>query len=397
MSNAKTYPVGNDKMSRKRKTGETVPTVSRICRSDEKIKGCTGDSKRQKKVSANSHVANGFLRTTFLPKLMENDMPQASDQSAKLERDFFESLSRLAEHYSIEPFCVDKFEFPYNISLALSDIKRKLKQKVPNWNSVSIIKEDDKFYLASEECFDTGATLFYIPVVPVFRMLNDKRRRKAGHLMLSVFSYLYHIADIPYYMQEGSYLYYEYEILKDWIVEDPNEDEEDEEDDRLHEINVAEWVGEKIEQKIYNRHNLTCFEDRIGCFNPKDQFDFNCLELARKTLAIYKTYPDASIFGHASSMLDEDGEYVEDDIIPMEQYISFYADNRGWLAGSIFDMVNNQFQEYNQTQEPAIIKCFDGRVIEPCDFSLSFETDLFDLLHDITDIIYDYRKLNDEK
>ena len=117
--------------------------------------------------------------------------------------------------------------------------------------------------------------------------------------------------------------------------------------------------------------------------------------MAQKTLAIYREYPDASIFRNASSMFDEDEEYLEDQIIPMEKYISFYADNKGWLAETVFESVNNQFQEYSETQEPALIQCFDGQKNETKD--LAFEERLFELLHDLTDLIYDYRQLSDEK
>ncbi len=396
MNNAKTDHIGNNTNTRKRKRNQNAPQDCGVRQLDAKTEGCAGNFQRQKEMRSNSHVANGLLNCTFLPKFRQTEMNQVNETSVKLESDFFQSLSRLAEHYKIEPFVQsEQFRFPYNINLALSDIKGKLKKNVLNWDSVRFNKENDKFYLVSEERYDTGATLFYIPVIPLFRMLGDKKRKKAAHLLLSVFSYLYHIADIPYYRQEGSYLYYEYEMLKDWILDDPYEEDEEDEDHRLSEIDYAEWVGDKIEQKIYNRENLVFFDQRIVRFKPKDDFDTGCLMLARKTLAIYREYPDASIFRNASSMFDEDEEYLEDQIIPMEKYISFYADNKGWLAGTIFESVNNQFQEYSETQEPALIKCFDGQEIESKD--LSFEKRLFDLLHDITDLIYDYRQLSNEQ
>lgn len=396
MENEKTYPVRNNKSSRKRKGINSAPQDSGVRRLDAKTERRPRNCGRQKKISSNSHVADGLLKNRFLPKFRQTEMTQVTDSTAKLESDFFRSLSQLAEHYSIEPFSQsDGFEFPYNINLALSDIKQKLKKNARNWNSVSLKKENDSYYLVTEERCDTGATLFYIPVIPLFKMLNDKKRRKTALLMLSVFSYLYHVADIPYYMQEGSYLFYEYEMLKDWILDDPYDDDEEDGDHRLSEIDIAQWVGERIEQKIYNRDNLTFFEDRIVRFNPKDKFDIDCLAMARKALAIYNEYPDASIFRNASSMLDDEGEYLEDQIIAMERYISFYADNKGWLAGTVFESVNNQFQEYSETQEPVIIRCFDGSDMLAND--LAFETRLFDLLHDITDLIYDYRKLNDGK
>lgn len=394
MDNAKADHIGKNKNSRQRKGSETVPQDFGVRRLDAKAKGCTGNIKGQKKVRPHRHVADGLLRNTFLPKLGDFQMEHFTEISAQLESDFFKSLSGLAGHYRVEPFAQAlNFGFPYNISLALWDLKIKLQKNVLNWNGVSLMQENDKFFLVSEERYDTGATLFYIPVFPVFRMLRDKKRRKSAHLILSVFSYLYLIAQIPYYCQEGSYLYYEYEMIEDWIMEDPYEEEEGE-DNRLHDLHVAKWVGEKIEQKIYSRKNLDFFEHRIQQFTPKDQFDLDCLNLAKETLEIYRTYPDADIFRNASVMLGEDGEYLDDEVIPMEKYISFYADNSGWLASSVFESVNCQFQECTETQMPVISKCFDGRDTDLV--NLSFENRLFELLHGITDLIYDYKNLSDE-
>lgn len=394
MNNAGTYPIGNHKKPRNRKTNETAPQVGGVRRVDAKTKGCTGNFEGQKKVRTDSHATNGILRTSFLPKFRESESMQALGKSTKLERDFSESLSGLTEHYAIEPFTIEKFEFPYNVNLALSHTKEQLKKSVVHWDKLRLIKDSNRVYLVTEERYDTGTTLFYIPVFPLFKMLNDRKYKKAAHLMLSVFSYLYHIADIPYYTQENSYLYWQYEMLQDWILDD-SYTEDDEEDHRMDEISMAEWVGKKMERKICNMNNLIFFEERLKTFRPNDQFDENCLVMARKVLALYRSYPQENIFRYASSIIDETGEDVDDEIIPMEKYISFYADNKGWLASTLYETVNNEFQECCEMQQPVILKYFDGRHFESID--LSFETRLFDLLHDIIDLLNDYRNLSNEK
>lgn len=393
MSNAKAEHIGNDRNSRKRNTDKTVPQIGEIRRLDEKAKGYTGNSKRQKKVSATGNATDGFLRASFLPRLKGNNLTKVSGKSASLERDFFQSLSELAKHYSIETISTDTFEFPYNINLALSQTKQQLKKTVATWEKIQLINEGKKTYLIVEERYYTGTTLFYIPVLPLFTMLHDKKYRKNAQMILSVFSYLYQVADIPYYRQEASYLYWEYDMLKDWILDDVYSHQEDEEEDhRMDELAIAEWVGSNMEKKIRNKNNLTFFDDRINRFRPKNQFDENCLLLARNALSIYHAYPQADIFRNASSMLDETGEEIDDQIIPMERYISFYADNDGWLADTLFETVNNQFGEYGELQEPVILKHFDGRDIQGID--LSFENRLFDLMHDLIDILNNYKKMN---
>ena len=77
----------------------------------------------------------------------------------------------------------------------------------------------------AQERYNTGAMLYYIPVIPLYQMLRNKRRNKTGLLLLSVCTYLYRIADIPYYRQEGSYLYWIYEMLTEWLEQDEEVDD----------------------------------------------------------------------------------------------------------------------------------------------------------------------------
>lgn len=393
MSNAKTYSVGNNTFPQKRKGTQTLSSLGGVRKLDAEAKRCAGNQKGQKKVRSHSYVANGFLRTSFLPKYRETEITRVSRKSAKLERDFFESLFKLTEHYSIEISKIDQLEFPYSIFLTLANVKKQLKNTVNNWSDIRLVQDKEKTYLISEERYDSGSTLFYIPVFPLYKMLHDRDRRKTATLLLSVFSYLYHVADIPYYRQQESYLYWEYEMLKDWMLDDEIQDGE--KDKRLDEMNISEWVGDNIEKKIYHQNNLTFFQHRIDHFKPKDQLDRDCLLVAEKILSLYKTYPTATIFRNASSLIDTDNDDVSEEIISMDRYISFYADNVGWLSSTLFEMVNNEFQEFSDTQEPVIEKRFDGNDMEGKD--LLFESSLFDLLHDIIDLLNEYRKLSNEK
>src|SRR5690606_27121407 len=124
------------------------------------------------------------------------------------------------EHYSIEPIPTKYFANPYNMALALWDMEEKLKQRVLNWEEIRLVQDSKKTYFISEEKYNTGTTLFYIPVASLYRMLHNRKRKRNAHLLLSVCAYLYHIADIPYYRQEASYLYWMYEMMNDWVEQD---------------------------------------------------------------------------------------------------------------------------------------------------------------------------------
>ena len=385
MNYAQTYHIGDNQTTRRKTTKAVVPTVERVRQLDAKTKGRKRNSQRQTEISSNANVANGFLRTSFLPKLKETKTVQACKKTVKTQRDFYKSLSQLAEHYKIEPIQTNQFEYPYNMALAVWDMEEKLKQRVLNWEEIRLIQDSKKTYFISEEKHNTGTTLYYIPIEPLYQMLHDPKRKKNAQLLISVCSYLYHIADIPYFRQEESYLYWMYEMHKDWVEQD---DETEEIEVYKQEFGKAELIGDSIEKKLFNRVNLQVFEQRLNTFKSRDTFDHDCWQMACNAFALYTEYPSASVFRNAPINEDPEREEEENEIIGMEKYISFIAHTKGWLYESIADSINNEFNEYGVMQEPTIRKRFDGKDVN--NTNLDFENRLFALLNDICNLLYNY-------
>ena len=385
MNYAQTYHIGDNQTARTKTTKAVVPTVERVRQLDAKTKGRKRNSERQTEISPNTNVANGFLRTSFLPKLKETKTVQACKKTAKMENDFYKSLSQLAEHYKIELMQTNQFEYPYNMALAIWDIEKKLKQRVLNWEEIRLVQDSKKTYFISEEKYNTGTTLYYIPIEPLYQMLHDPKRKRNAQLLISVCSYLYHIADIPYFRQEESYLFWMYEMHKDWVEQD---DETEETEVYKREFIKVELIGDSIEQKLFNRINLQVFEQRLNAFKSRDTFDHDCWQMACNAFALYTEYPSASVFRNAPINEDPESEEEENEIIGMEKYISFIAHTKGWLYESIADSINNEFNEYGAMQEPTICKRFDGSQIIIT--NLDFENRLFALLNDICNLLYNY-------
>jgi hypothetical protein len=379
--------IGDNSTSRRKKTKATSLTIEGIRTMDASDKRQFGSSERPTEIRSNLPTSNAFLRTCFMPKLKENEITitQGKRKSAKTERDFYKSLSQLAKHYDITPMPTQHFNYPYNISLALRDIETQLKTKTENWQSVRLIEKGSKTCFAIEERCNTGATLFYVPVVPLYQLLRNKVHRKAACLLLSVCTYLYRNVDIPYYRQEDSYLYWNYEMLTDWIEQD-----EEIEDNHIckKELQRAEIIGDMMGQKISNAKNLLFFEQRLKRFIPKNRFDKECLQLAEKTFKLYCDYPNESIFRNAHynnankpSEMEGDDNYNEETVIAMDKYISFFAESDGLIYDNLTSMVNNEFNEYAETQQPMIFKTFDGSDI--LDKNLDFENQLFKVLNEL--------------
>ena len=113
--------IGNYNNTRTATTTAIAPTIGRVRQLATKTKGCKRSAKRQTKICPDSNATNGILKCTFLPKLKTEQSVQACKETAKTERDFYKSLSKLAEHYQIEPMQTKEFGFPYNIILGMWD------------------------------------------------------------------------------------------------------------------------------------------------------------------------------------------------------------------------------------------------------------------------------------
>jgi hypothetical protein len=385
MSYATQHHIGHYQPTRTKTATTVTPRVGRVRKVATKAKGCEPGAERQAEIRTNSNATNGILKCMFLPKLKTAQSVQACQ---KTERDFYKSLSKLAEHYSIEPMQTKDFGFPYNIALSMWDIETKVKRTNTNWDSFKLVQDSKKTFLTSEERYNVGTTLYYIPIVPLFKMLKDPKRKKTAQLLISVCSYLYHIADIPYYRQEDSYLYWIYEMHKDWVEQD---DETDATETYLSELRNAEYFGDRIEQKLFNRSTLKFFEQRLTRFKSLDTFDRECWQMACNAFALYTEYPTASIFRNAP--LHEEDPYNDDyenGAIGMQKYISFIADTKGWLYESLTDSINNEFNEYAEMEEPTISKSFDGSKMTAD--NLDFENRLFALLDDLCSLLYEYKR-----
>ncbi len=380
MNYAISYNIGDNIPTRKTKATAVAPTVRRIYELDGANERYKRNSKRQTKVSSNNAITNGFLKTVFLPRLKTEQSSQAVKGVNKTERDFYISLCSLATHYNVEPMQAIDFGYPYNLALALWDIENKLKEKVPNWDTIQLIQGKKKVYFLSEERYSTGTSLYYIPIIPLYRMLKDRKRKRTAQLLLSVCCYLYHSAGIPYYRQENSYLYNQYEMIKEWKEED-NENIE-----YAKEFYQAEFIGDCMEQKIYNSANLTVFKERLNRFKSKDEFDFECYKMAKEAFEIFTQYPNESIFRNTRQYKGDPDN--EQEIITMDKYISFWADDKGWLSQNLTDSINNEFNEYGQMEEPSIRKKFKGGLITAN--SLDFESRLFPLLNELCYMLNNY-------
>ncbi|MFV8347359.1 hypothetical protein [Flavobacterium sp. ZB4P13] len=247
---------------------------------------------------------------------------------------------------------------------------------------LSILADEKTVRLSTRHSYNTGMTLYYIPVLPLYRLLQDSKQKQNAELLLSVFAYLYHIAGIPYYRDSYSALAYYYECMEDWLMEGWEEEETDEKNSTNSELNKASYYGDVLFRKMYNPRHLNHFGQRIDSHKQKSSFGRECLSVAKKAYALLDDYPDYNIFRNTSN-----AELEEDDgIIRAQQYISFIAENEGILYENIARMVNDGFNECSEMEQPMLMQIYDTQD-NPSTEGLDFEYRLFPLLNDLCTLL----------
>jgi len=380
--NATKNNIGKNQSSRRKRTTTTALAIGRLRKVASKTQNSERNTERPTEIRTDSNAYNGFLKCRFLPKQEETPTVQDCKERLKIERDFYQSLSNFARQYNIEPMQTKDFGFPYNIALAMWDLEKKVEQVNEDWNSFKLIRNNRKILFVKEERYYTGTSLYYVPIVPLFQMLKDPRHKQNAQLLLSVCSYLYHIADVPYYRQQNSYLYWIYEMHEDWI-EQGDEAEEDMQEFR-REFKISKTIGEKIEKKLFNRKNLELFEKRLTHFKSHTDFDQDCYKVASDAFALYTKYPETSIFRNQPT--PEQDPYNDDNkAIGMDMYISFVADTKGCLYDNIEESINAEFNEYGSIEEPTVYTPINGTELSKADFD--FENRFFKLMEDLYKIL----------
>jgi hypothetical protein len=358
---------------------EIISAVSKIRKRYGQAARCAGSAGKQNKISSLGTSADGFLRQPFLP-LFERGAGFPDKKTT--EKSFFESFAVLTELLNLNSFEAVNKPYPYNILLAHHYAEKGLGSSGQDIE-LSIVQDDDgTVKLAGKTVYHTGNTLYYIPVLPLYRLLQDKRQKQSAELLLSVFAYLYHIAGIPYYRDDYSALGYHYECIEDWFFDEWEGDEKDELTAMNQELNKASYYGDIMFKKIYNPYNLNHFKDRIDSFALSDDFGEECLKTAKKAFALFEQYPNENIFRNTSNEnFDQD-----DGIIRAQQYISFIADNQGLLYDNIERGVNDEFNECSEMEQPLLLQVYDNKN-KLYQEGLDFEYKIFPLINDLCTLL----------
>jgi hypothetical protein len=357
---------------------QTIPSIRKIRRKPQPVTRHAGGTKGQGKISPLASYTNGFLNHSFMP-LCQKEIKLPAKETA--ETAYFKSVADLCKIHRLQPLDTAHLPYPYNILLSHRDIKNKL-NRLPYDTELFLTRSQSEstIALATKQVYEVGNTLYYIPVIPLFRFLRHKENKASGMLLLTVMSYLYREAGIPYYRDEGNFMYDEYEMNKEYFLECLNESPDEYEED-ISDIIRNELCGDMMHRKIYNRYHLDNFAKTIERFKPQNAFDEECLLVAKDALALYLEFPNSSVFQHIEEPEDMD------EVATPETYISFIGDGKGWVYETIERQINDYLGNFAEMVLPTCVQVFDGTTTEQR--TLEFEYRLFELITDLCNILFE--------
>lgn len=333
------------------------------------------------------HFANGFLKHRFLPKVATNFDFKGVD-TKKMENDLQRSFQQMATHYGFTPFDMGKYEFPYNVALALSQVNTQLQKEEDKWCEVRIRQDNHQTaFFSVEETYNTHQTLFFIPVLPIYKLLKskDRNRKKAGHLLLSVLAYLNNKACVSYYTQDNDFLGFIYDHLQEWFL---SGDWENPEEIAVYLCNLrqAQYIGNRMYQKIRKMENLHFFAQRIQNFVPYDDFEIQTLQIARDFYALWEDFPTTTIFQHIHREdIHQEDEMPEEYIFTLEKYVSFVFEIQSDLFEyHIMEFLNSEVSQCETIERPTLVNRFDGKSSL---LNFDFEARFFSLLHQVINLL----------
>ncbi len=320
-----------------------------------------------------------------IQKDQRKSVPQ-SELIKQIEKDFYTSLNQMAAHYQIAPIETKKLPFPNNLGVACWDMENKLKSYLKEEQELHLITLDwEQTSLGVANSYKTESSTYYVPIYSLFEMQKQKENKQTKDLLYSVYTYLYRVVGIPFYRDEDTYLSYMHEMLKVWLEEDGIICGEDEEYKKniLSEMAKVEYIGDVILKKINNENNLSFWKTRLDRFYIKNDFDKDLYSIAEKMYNLWQEYPNEYIFKYAQIDVNDDDV---NDVLTMDKYLSFYCSFEGCLNEQINEMLNQEFGEYAEMENPVSYDVFNGKTIEKCNFDFLYR--FFTLLTELLSLLF---------
>jgi hypothetical protein len=371
---------------RKQQAMETASVIRKPRRAVRPLAGRKrSTAKPVKKRTAGTH-RNGFLNHSFNPfwGVAFKDWRSAG-------REFFVSLENLCNLYGWTKPDVSGLSFPDNISEAY---KRIVAQQPRSFEPDIKICQDKEHgcCLVTQKTLDTNYHLYYIPVRPLWKMRAVKTEKPLYRLMLVVFGYLYQVAGVPFFTEPGT-IDSNYDTIKNWIDEEGDSEDKIFRKRQKDELQLLKMAGDTLLPEVGKPFKLKELVTGLVRYQRSANCDTCFAEVVYEIIKLVKDYPKRAI---KETMYYEEEQDEDSQTIYWEQYISFYWSGEDCLSETLYQMVNDEFQEMGYQEEPVNRQWFDKPQGMPCHV-FDYEPRLLSLIDRLCELLndYDYEEPNE--
>ncbi|WEA01764.1 hypothetical protein [Mucilaginibacter sp. SJ] len=190
---------------------EDIRTVRNFRRETQQVARCRRNKAQLFKKRTTRNGTNGFLNHAFEPFWL------FSGNGEKAEEQFFRSLTHLCEHYDLLLPDVSGSAFPQNIYHAWKVTAERIKAIDKKLDLIILNDDTHEAVLATISNFDTGRTLYYIPVKPLWKWVNEPGHQAVAEVVTGIFAYLFQVVQIPMYTEYESFIGQQYRYIEDMI------------------------------------------------------------------------------------------------------------------------------------------------------------------------------------
>lgn len=340
-------------------------------------------NRRSKEIKAKKRsripACNAFLKQQFLP-VTDRRLPD-NHSIAGILSTFERSFAHLGELYRFVPVDLYETAFPLNIHHALKHAETYIEKNDKSSHLLVMQDEDEQMRVVTAKSLQASYDLYYVQAAPLYRLLADTSKRPFANLLLSMFAYLYQVANMPFCNEQ--FIGGTYDMIEEWIADDPDAWDEEDYAERLDDITQMNKDAKRMCRIIADRKHLRRFERRITTMLPENETEAETVRLAVRFFQLWKEYPghgfNSNVFPNLLNPEMEERMYVE-------QYFSFVWESRGWLFEDLMENINVSLQEYSTSDDPVAVQFFETPQ-DTIRLDLPYENLLLKLIEELIDIL----------
>ena len=299
-------------------------------------------------------VAPAFLTHRFLPLVADHPVLRPS---RRVQGEFFRSVDNLTQLYQLTVPEITALPYPLNIHAVFVQLQQQLERTLPTLSLAIVLTKEGVTTLATARAVDVQGTLYYIPLLPIFKLLRRAKARLVSPILLSLAAYIRQKMGVPSYCDLGSYMADVHDILEQWVDDSGAERDDRETAECYREFRRAEAVGWYMHRKLLQPARIANLPSYLQAFEPVGTWQTRLKQLAEDFLRLDLAFPGRCLFKEIpTGFLEEETE--EEERVSKGQYLSFVCDHYSWLGEEMNDYVETALQDCSVVDAPVNVQYF---------------------------------------